>query len=670
MKKLLAAAVLFASSAFSQEVPVSEPVIGPAIGTRTRPSIASNGSEFLATWTSSIGTRGVRVNALGEVLDPTGIHLGPRALETAVASDGESWLVAAPSRDGTAIVRVDRDGSARVVTTLEGRDDAALSWNGSTYLLATIEYLGFSSPLHVRELAHDGMPLGGWKTIATHAYAPALAWNNGRYLAGLVDPAGVEHVMPLERDGTLAGAPAVIARDVGRFDPAIAPAGEGFYVAYTDSATGNIRFRYVSRDGALAQGERTLADDGGNSEPSLAISFTTGWVATWKHGKELRVASFNPFTVLPAATVAVAQGDLLNGAVATSSGFGYATWGDLVAGARDLDILGISLNRPALTRLSTAAAHQTFPTFAAGRAAWLEPAGERRQTNVFVTPGVRVHASNERQFAPRITATRVYWIEGVRLYTKRLDALDTAPQDLGFASSYGVLTIGSDDVLVITDNTVRFARILANGSVVGPTPTSALVTEPRLARGDDGNLLVAGNLPVCTAIVGHECLPTPTAMAHLLDASGNLLVSRTLSPRYTAGVTPLWNGREYVVLWVENTSLYASRLSRSGELLDAAPIRLIERLSDVSEFAAAVRGGEIHVAAGGSTTLRLLRFTPELRLTSDLSYEAPVGARHPVINDGVVAYERIRLEAPFGGASRVMLRPLPELQPRRRATGR
>src|SRR5688572_1018785 len=92
-----------ATPAFSvvlPEVPVGDPVLGPAPGDHCCMSIASDGSEFFAVWMDGrrgvygYTTRGTRVSRGGAVLDPLGIPLpldGMRDLQ--IVWGGTSYVV-------------------------------------------------------------------------------------------------------------------------------------------------------------------------------------------------------------------------------------------------------------------------------------------------------------------------------------------------------------------------------------------------------------------------------------------------------------------------------------------------------------------------------------------------------------------------------------------------
>jgi hypothetical protein len=198
---LLAANFLHAAT---QEVPVGDPVLGPAPMTRWEPSVGANGNEFFAVWTDSrvifnevVGTR---LDENGDVLDGAGIAISTGtdfhpAFDPRVIWSGSTWLVfwrsTLPTPPYSAIVaaRIDRDGKRIGMPYMLGRGSTGIgqyvATNGTNTVLAFADASG--NVPHAMILDRDGalvrdvvLPTA-WTTLTHFAVATngsnfAIAW--------------------------------------------------------------------------------------------------------------------------------------------------------------------------------------------------------------------------------------------------------------------------------------------------------------------------------------------------------------------------------------------------------------------------------------------------------------------------------------------------------------
>ncbi|HEX8152055.1 MAG TPA: hypothetical protein VF698_02965 [Thermoanaerobaculia bacterium] len=164
--------------------------LGPALdfGAGDVPAVASNGSGFLVTWTQNATTAGyAAINADGLVLERGGLSVtGPAA----VASDGVHYLVVAEKDDVLQLTRMTSGGQVDAVTPLVSNRPMAfpaVAWNGIAYVLSWIETGAgtadvvaaevFSGPAGVRVIPGSvGAPL------PASAAAPSIAVSRDRTL--------------------------------------------------------------------------------------------------------------------------------------------------------------------------------------------------------------------------------------------------------------------------------------------------------------------------------------------------------------------------------------------------------------------------------------------------------------------------------------------------------
>ncbi|HKS23977.1 MAG TPA: hypothetical protein VJZ76_14330 [Thermoanaerobaculia bacterium] len=107
---------LAAVSAMAVEIPVSEPVYGPAPGNQYYAAAASDGEQYLAVWVDERAEAGqsyaTRIAADGTLLDPNGIRVASGGLTyyPSVLWGGSAWFVLSNTCSAIELVRVGRNG--------------------------------------------------------------------------------------------------------------------------------------------------------------------------------------------------------------------------------------------------------------------------------------------------------------------------------------------------------------------------------------------------------------------------------------------------------------------------------------------------------------------------------------------------------------------------------
>ncbi|HEX2123532.1 MAG TPA: hypothetical protein VHL59_18015 [Thermoanaerobaculia bacterium] len=116
---VVALLLLSAPALFAFEIPVGTPVYADPTDWQYANAVASDGQSFFVVWCDRRGGNerifGTRMTANGDVLDPTGIDLGPSDTTPprtpGVAWSGTSWVVVWHAEDGKLVAaRVNRDG--------------------------------------------------------------------------------------------------------------------------------------------------------------------------------------------------------------------------------------------------------------------------------------------------------------------------------------------------------------------------------------------------------------------------------------------------------------------------------------------------------------------------------------------------------------------------------
>lgn len=109
--------VLLATTAMAVEVPISDPVYGPAPSNQYQAAAASNGDQYLAVWADQRAQvnqlYATRLSGDGTVLDRNGIRVASGALTyyPSVIWGGNSWFVVSNNCRGIEFVRVAASGA-------------------------------------------------------------------------------------------------------------------------------------------------------------------------------------------------------------------------------------------------------------------------------------------------------------------------------------------------------------------------------------------------------------------------------------------------------------------------------------------------------------------------------------------------------------------------------
>jgi len=266
----------------------------PAANSRSNASVASDGSEFLVSWTDFRGNTvrsiiATRVTRSGRVLDPLGIRIASTTggiISQSMVWDGAAYLVlwtVGSYGDGNVrydihAARIDSDG--KIVTQPRILVEhalltatQALASNGS---LSVATYYNDQQPYGVRAVAidhesnpvhHEALPIESGSAVWGIAATPsrfALTWSesNGSNLPTTT------HAIALTSDGHIAGNPVLVGEGNS---PAIASDGSRFLIV---SVSDDLEARVL--DSSLTQiGETTTVRDA-TTYPNTSILWRAG----------------------------------------------------------------------------------------------------------------------------------------------------------------------------------------------------------------------------------------------------------------------------------------------------------------------------------------------------------------------------------------------------------
>ncbi len=257
---------------------VLDPVVGPefglqgvmaARGTQHTPTIASNGTDYLVAWREERSLGGLtdiyaaRVSAAGVVLDDRGLALSvdqPGESNPCVASDGSDYLV---------VWQETRPGSD---PESDSESDSDIRANRVTAAGDVLDGSGFPVATGTSEQSHPGVASNGSGYLVT--WMDSRSGSSDVY-ASRVNAAGTV----LDGDGF--GVSTGVTEEGA---PSVASNGVDYLVAWTDSRSGTSTDIYFSRVSSAGQvldptGLLLSAEESNENSPSVASNGTTYLIA-------------------------------------------------------------------------------------------------------------------------------------------------------------------------------------------------------------------------------------------------------------------------------------------------------------------------------------------------------------------------------------------------------
>jgi hypothetical protein len=282
------------------------------------PAGAWNGSELLLSWlTPNEDGQGARVffgrmTADGTHLDGDGIQLtdfaSPQVASPAVASDGDSFLIAWPRADGKiATQRIGADGSLREQALIENSQGCrtstpSLTWDGSRYVLAySICRSGlFAGAAGTLDISRVGIPIGSEPLVISVVTGnhPKIVWTGRHRFVTWLDSFGdpPPNVVGAIANTAVEHAFFIATSAPPKLNMTVATSGATVFVAWQEPAGSFYRI-YNPFGDVLAGG-----DDGSSGLPlgaSLASRPSAAWdgsayVVAWEDGRNIAVTRISP----------------------------------------------------------------------------------------------------------------------------------------------------------------------------------------------------------------------------------------------------------------------------------------------------------------------------------------------------------------------------------------
>src|SRR5918911_2537554 len=202
-----------AAAAVAAELPVSQPVYGPAPGNQDYAAAASDGEQYLVAWADDRAevrqTYATRIAADGTVLDPNGIRVASGALTyyPSVIWGGSAWFVLSNTCGTIELVRVGRDGVVLDATPRIFPINAACAGlpMASDRRYVAVGYVsGYQKyEMHAVVIDADGQQAADVLLAAdqTENAGPALTWDGTSFVAIWKD-----HALRFDRNGPLGAA--------------------------------------------------------------------------------------------------------------------------------------------------------------------------------------------------------------------------------------------------------------------------------------------------------------------------------------------------------------------------------------------------------------------------------------------------------------------------------
>jgi hypothetical protein len=384
-----------------------------------RPSVASNGSDFLVVWSdarngdhSRSDVFGTRISSAGAVLDVLSIDIstdGPNELLPVVAWNGTNYLVV---WDETRLVATRVNSAGTVIDAKQfplsdaNGDEAnpAITSDGTNWFVVWEDYRNGNADIYGARIANNKTKLDGLGfPIATGSDAqatPSVAFNGTRYLAGWLrtdGSGGHVEARRVSKAGALLGTTATaLSSSILELEPSVGARGSTFIVTWEEfrleTSSFDVRGRRINSNGAVPDSDSFPIGDSSTHEllPAIADGATSSLVV-WQDQRssiDIRGARLGTGkTILDPDGITLSTEQTPNSEAAPSiawNGSEYlVVWEDDRSGTGS-DIYGTRVDPsgavldPGGIPISTATGDQLAPSVAAGGAAFLVAWGDSR----------------------------------------------------------------------------------------------------------------------------------------------------------------------------------------------------------------------------------------------------------------------------------------------------
>ncbi|QSQ27043.1 hypothetical protein JY651_19925 [Pyxidicoccus parkwayensis] len=599
---LLESSVLPATLAptLSPEMGMDQPVPEPQVYSQEYPSVASSGTGYLVVWEDFRASRfeifGTRVSSAGGVLDDWGISIARQAdasQKPSVASNGTDYLVVweealAGSPVSVHGARVSGAGEVRDIGGLapgapaSSRSAPSVASNGTDYLVAWMDMRNGNPDVYGTRVASTGEVMdGAGLAIAQAAQtqtAPSVASNGTDYLVvwedsrnGNTDIFGAR----VSSSGAVLDASGLAVSTDARTQlvPAVASNGTDYLVVWQDArneTAGDIFGARVTSAGAVMETSGFAISTAARAQGTPAVASNgTDYLVVWQDARSETSGDIYGARVTSAGTVVDGSGLAIStyaaGQTYPSVAFNgtdfYVAWKD-ARSSRDIYGTRVTTAGEVLDGsgvvLSTAANGQWTPEVASNGTGYLVVwVGHRPSDGSAAIFGVRVSAAGD-----------VLDVSG----------LEISPPGLALYPS--VASNGTDYLVVWEDVSQLDSRIMgarvtgggavldARGLVLSPSSVRS-ASAPSVASNGTGYLVVWETMPGETQLSSISGTRV-TREGAVLDASG---LSISGPPAFAHAPEVASNGTDSLVVWEDTrngSDIYGARVSSAGVVLDAS----------------------------------------------------------------------------------------------------
>lgn len=409
---LLVSPILLAGVTVGPEREVTPPALHAAAFDQDSPTVAGDGTGWLAGWLSQGIFAATRVDSSGRIIDPTPIIIDDEASAASLAFDGTQYLAAWVTRDSIRVRLIDRNGGLTPSLDIARHNVSIfrmrVAWDGSRFIVAWTEARDAVSIRSAVLLDGSGTPASPVIRISSDGSLDFdVAAGTGEF--ALVDavpdfsripdgngyPSSVR-LMRLKDDGSMIGRIAVSDANTAVFNPLVTFDGRQYLVVWSSNVelSGVTAGAFVSSSVEV----RRLSD--------LYAGDETVGTLTWTGAEYLvTLMRTDRVDVLRLDTTGVASSQL-NPVLIDSAN---PTWRNIDAAWNGTHLLlAIGASGDVVERFVTASGEIADPVAGAQRATFLDAAA----------PAAPLALSSNRQEAPAIASAArgemlVVWTETV-----------------------------------------------------------------------------------------------------------------------------------------------------------------------------------------------------------------------------------------------------------------
>jgi hypothetical protein len=531
--------------------------------------IASNGQVYLVVWQDNdpSGVAVARVSVDGALLDRPRIFLGYsyRTLVSSVASNGEDFLVVigvlAGASEETVGVRISGDGQIldRRPLPIGAGEPAAVASDGDGYLVVVKSGTDEGETLTAVRLDGNGMVLDQTPILGSTQWIRNVdvAWNGRTYLVSWFHTSTKRIQVALMPPGGPASKPIGVAELTDEYPNSsfLASAGGAYLLVWEDPPQGEYvgptYASVISSRGRVMTPDPLILVEGGTSSQNITSNGETYLVTYRYESRDVAAVRVTPEGEViddrPLILLSDPQAGRLLGA-SNGEDF-FVAWGTPhlpsgLAGVR------VSASGQVLDRRPIQIAYQVNEQ---------DSPGVAFGGSTYLTAWLDGRTGGKSVFASRMSATGDI-LDGAGFIVGKDATHQVSPKVAGSGAGFLIAWVEPNSHELVA------ARVTSEGVLVDVAP---------IQFGEAG----LGTVGMSIASDGKDFLMVWTSLPRVGKAFFYGIVippsGKVPEPFPLPGATAVaWNGAEYLVSWGSDYDIRATRLSPSGEMLDATPLRI------------------------------------------------------------------------------------------------